>query len=237
MIKIDKPCVVLVGSKVSGNIGAVARAMMNMGFDELRLADPAASHLNNEAMERAMEARPLLEKAQVFTSLKEAIQDCHHAVATSGKLRRAAPPDYTPRDFAGRFGEFKGRKVALVFGPEDKGLTNDTFRLCDVVIEIPTSPEFTSLNLSHAVMVVLYELFVSTGEQSKGKMKKPATAEGRESFFEHLKEALTVLGFLDPQNPERIMKDLRNIFFRAEIDPREIKILRGICRQILNRAQ
>ena len=84
-------------------------------------------------------------------------------------------------------------------------------------------------------MVVLYELFLSATEGKPTKIKKPATAQGRESFFEHLKEALTALGFLDPQNPERIMKDLRNIFFRAEIDPREIKILRGICRQILNR--
>ena len=246
------PLVVLVGTKISGNIGAVARGMKNMGFERLALADPAANHLNREAMDRAMEGRSILQEAKVYPGLKEAVSECQRVVGTSGKLRNSPVPLIAPRELAEKYSKAPGDQWALVFGPEDTGLKNDDLILCDTLINIPTAPELTSLNISHAVMVVLYELFIISfsppegaplglGEGARrvdeGERPPVITASQRESLFAHWQEALLHIGFLDPKNPARIMDDIRHIFNRAGLNLREADILRGIARQILNRCQ
>ncbi|MDO8520225.1 MAG: RNA methyltransferase [Deltaproteobacteria bacterium] len=231
------PLVVLVGTKISGNIGAVARGMKNMGFVQLSLADPAANHLNREALDRAMEGRSILQEAKVYPGLKEAVAECQHVVGTSGKLRNSPVPLITPRELAAKWGSAPDQHWAIVFGPEDTGLKNEDLILCDTLISIPTAPEFPSLNISHAVMIVLYELLLSGANEEGRESKKIITADQRESLFAHWQEALLSIGFLDPKNPARIMDDIRHILNRAELDLRETDILRGIARQILNRCK
>lgn len=231
------PAIILVQTKISGNIGAVARCMKNMGFAELVLVDPVASHLNREALDRAMEGRSLLDSAQICTTLASAVADCQRVVGTSGKLRNSPVPLITPRELSDKFRESTSQKWALVFGPEDTGLKNEELALCDTLISIPTSQEFTSLNLSHAVIIILYEIFMGgrCSPISEKNQSRTITTIQRETLFTHLQEAFLKIGFLDPKNPDRIMDDLRHIFNRAQLDEREASILRGIARQILNR--
>lgn len=235
--------VILVQPQTSGNIGAVARAMKNMGFYDLRLVDPQAHHLNRECLERAMEAQPIVKKAKLFLSLKEAAGDCHHVLGTSRKKRSRTVPFQTLQQFSRDFlKKIDSQKIALVFGREDRGLTNEEVQICDSVIEIPTSKEFPSLNLSHAVIIVLYEIFMTlSGIREHTSVSKKddismASALQKEAFFDHLRKALLSIDFLHRNNPERIMRDLRNIFNRAALDEREVTILRGICRQMMNKS-
>lgn len=232
--------VVLVSSQTSGNIGAVARAMKNMGFAQLRLVNPQAHHLNRECLDRAMEAQPIVKKAHIFLSLEEAIEDCHQTIGTTRKKRSQPMHIETCRDFAqSLIHQTEQKNIALVFGREDTGLLKEEIQLCDSLIEIPASKDFPSLNLSHAVMITLYELFLAFNVQYKkqpnSKATTEATGQDKEGLYQHLQDALLSINFLDANNPDRIMKDLRNILGRAHLDTRELGILRGICRQIMNK--
>ncbi len=234
---------VLVGSQSSGNIGAVARVMMNMGFSELRLVNPDVHHLNRECLDRAMAAAAIVQHAKVFLTLKEALTDCHQVIGTSGKTRQGRVPWKTPRELAQDSMLSMQKKTALVFGPEDRGLSNDDLLLCDQVINIPTSEKLPSLNLSHAVLIVLYEIFLARGDgppAADGGVYPYAptvlaTHEKKESFFDHLQESLQQIGFLEKTNPDKTMRTLRTLFARASLDDYEVGVLRGICRQIINR--
>ncbi len=230
-------CLVLVCPQNPGNIGAVARAMMNMALSDLRLVLPQCDPLSRESLDRAREATPIVRTAKLFINIDDAVADCHRVYGTSRKARSASPDFVTPRVAAKLIYSQPKIKSALIFGPEDRGLNNEEIQKCDVVIDIPSAPAFPSLNLSHAVMVVLYELFVfeSPTITTKNKQRKIATAKDKEGFYEHLREALLKINYLDANNPERIMRTMRNIFGRAELDIREVDILRGVCRQILNR--
>ncbi len=229
--------VVLVGVQSSGNIGAIARAMMNTGTYDLRLVNPEAHHLNRECLDRAMMAEPIVKSAKVFLTLKEAVSDCHQVIGTSGKQRYGRMDWKTPREFAEIFDATQ--KTALVFGPEDTGLSNEDLLLCEKIITIPSSQELPSLNLSHAVMIVLYEIFASQELEKKPSPKYendfvPATMEKKEAFYNHLQEALLAINVLDKNNPDKIMRTLRTFFERCRPDDYELGLLRGICRQILN---
>jgi len=227
--------IVLVGTLQSGNIGAVARAMKNMGVSDLCLVNPQASHLNRECTDRAMHSGDILKKAAVYLTLKEAVADCHHVLATTGKVRNNPMPVCSPHEMAQKWKTTYPGKLALVFGPEDTGLGNEDLKLCEAGIEIPTSPEMTSLNLSHAVIVVLYEFFLSQHLNTAPNPEIPLLPiSTKEAFFDHLQETLLAIGYLDKNNPDRIFKDLKHIFNRAQLDEREVTILRGICRQIIN---
>lgn len=231
---------VLVGSQSSGNIGAVARTMMNMGFHELRLVNPEVHHLNRECLDRAMAAAPIIQQTKIFLTLKEAVSDCHQVIGTSGKTRQGRVIWKTPRELAQDSVNSIRKKTALVFGPEDRGLSNDDLLLCDQVISIPTADQLPSLNLSHAVLIVLYEIFLaSSGSPKRSITISPtdvsATHEQKESFFNHLEESLKQIGFLEKTSPDKTMRTLRTLFARADLDDYEVGVLRGICRQIINR--
>ncbi|MBX7147478.1 RNA methyltransferase [bacterium] len=236
--------IVLMGPKHAGNIGACARAIKNMGFSDLRLVSPEASHLAAEALDRSVKAQDVLKKAKLYATLPEALASCDFVVGTSGKLKDIRIATQDPRELAQTIKAFKKpRSIALVFGPEDRGLSNEELLLCDAVVEIPSSEEFSSLNLSHALVVVLYELrmmFLGAKPSLKKKLSpveekeaQSATVKSKEGLYAHLQEALLHIDFLHPQNPNHIMRDLRNIFNRAGLLNREVTILRGICRRIL----
>lgn len=223
--------IVLVGTTHPGNIGAVARAMKNMGITELVLVNPR--HFpHEEATARASGADDVLENVRVAASLEEAIADCVYVAGSSARSRAIEWPCMEPRECAARLqAEGLRGNVAVVFGPEKSGLSNADLDHCDTLLTIPTSPEFSSLNLAMAVQVITYELHqaddskVNTGYQPDAPL---ATSDELEYFYEHLERVLKDIGFLDPANPRTLMRRLRRLFIRARPDKNEVNILRGI---------
>ncbi|HHH12679.1 MAG TPA: RNA methyltransferase [Thiolapillus brandeum] len=225
--------IVLVETSHGGNIGAVARAMKNMCLEELALVRPQ-QFLTEEAAARASGADDLLQRARLFDSLEEALADCQLVIGASARLRKVRWPQLDPRQCAQKVvaETAAGRRVALVFGRERTGLTNAELDLCHYLVHIPANPEYSSLNLAMAVQVIAYELrMAETVPEDDAREQAPVAAF--EGFMEHLAEALYDIGYLDERNPEKLLRRLRRLFHRAELDAHEINILRGI----LNAAQ
>ncbi len=222
--------IVLVGTTHPGNIGAVARAMKNMGLADLALVNPRYFP-DKEATARASGAEDLLENATVVDTLAEAIADCVYVAGASARSRAINWPCLDARDCAARLLD-QGRKgpVAAVFGPEKSGLSNSDLDHCDTLLTIPTNPDFSSLNLAMAVQVVTYELRLAQAVRlPEYEADAPvATSREMENFYEHLERVLTALQFLDPDNPRHLMRRLRRLFIRARPDQNEVNILRGI---------
>jgi TrmH family RNA methyltransferase len=223
--------IVLVGTTHPGNIGAVARAMKNMGLSDLALVNP--KHFpHDEATARASGAADILERATVVDTLAEALTDCVYVAGASARSRTINWPCMGPRDCAERMiQESSHGKVAAVFGPEKTGLHNDDLDLCHTLLTIPTDPGFSSLNLAMAVQVLTYELRVAS-MLDEGPVfdvgAPPATSEEMEHFYEHLEKVLTDIEFLDPDNPRHLMRRMRRLFIRARPDKNEVNILRGV---------
>lgn len=227
--------IVLVGTTHPGNIGAVARAMKNMGLSELALVSPRLFP-HDEATARATGASDILEKAIVVETLAEALTDCVYVAGASARSRTISWPSMGPRDCAERMiQESSHGKVAAVFGPERSGLNNDDLDLCHTLLTIPTNPDFSSLNLGMAVQVLTYELRVA-GMLDEGPVfdveAPPASSEEMEYFYTHLEKTLTEIEFLDPENPRHLMRRLRRLFVRARPDKNEVNILRGILTSV-----
>jgi tRNA (cytidine32/uridine32-2'-O)-methyltransferase len=223
--------IVLVGTTHPGNIGAVARAMKNMGLSELALVSPKYFP-HDEASARASGAEDILERAMVVDSLAEALADCVYVAGASARSRTINWPCMGPRDCAERMIQESGHgKVAAVFGPEKTGLHNDDLDLCHTLLTIPTDPGFSSLNLAMAVQVLTYELRVAS-MLDEGPVfdveAPPATSEETEHFYAHLEKVLTDIEFLDPDNPRHLMRRMRRLFIRARPDKNEVNILRGV---------
>ena len=223
--------IVLVGTTHPGNIGAVARAMKNMGLSDLALVNPKYFP-HDEAISRASGAADILDRATVVDTLAEALTDCVYVAGASARSRTINWPSMGPRDGAERMIQESGHgKVAAVFGPEKTGLHNDDLDLCHTLITIPTDPNFSSLNLGMAVQVLTYELRVAS-MLNEGPVfdveAPPATSEELEHFYEHLENTLIDIEFLDPDNPRLLMRRMRRLFIRARPDKNEVNILRGI---------
>lgn len=228
----ERVSVVLVGTQSPGNIGMVCRAMKNMGLYDLRLVNPCEVN-HPEALKFAVSARDLLESARIFTSLTEAIADCEFSVATTrrhGKYRQEIQsPDQVVSRFAGCPPH---SRLALVFGREDSGLTTEEVALCRWQSTIPTGDEYGSLNLSQAVLIFCYELFKGTAPVEGGAARELAGPEALEHLYAQMERTLLRIGFLNPQNPDHIMRTMRRIYARAELDEREVAVLRGMLSQI-----
>jgi TrmH family RNA methyltransferase len=204
--------------------------MKNMGQRELALVSPRYFP-HPEASARASGAEDILESALLFDNLRDAVADCILVAGSSARSRAIDWPQMRPRECAARLaGESRKGRVAIVFGPEKSGLTNEHLDLCQVLLTIPTDPSFSSLNLAMAVQVMAYELRLAfEGEVPESDSAEgAATNEELEYFYEHLQAVLTGSGFLDPQNPRLLMRRLRRLFVRAELSRDEVNILRGI---------
>lgn len=226
--------IVLVGTTHPGNIGAVARAMKNMGFRDLALVSPRYFP-HEEATARASGAEDVLDGAVVVETLAEALADCHFAAGASARSRAIEWPTLEPRACAARLIEESGKgKVAVVMGPEKSGLSNEHLDRCQALLTIPTNPDFSSLNIAMAVQVITYELRLATrdAEPLQAPDIPPATAEEMEYFYRHLEAVITRTGFLDPDNPRTLMRRLRRLFNKSEPDQNEINILRGILTSV-----
>ena len=238
---LDNIRVVLVNSAHPGNIGGAARALKNMGLSQLYLVQPREFPAAN-AVWRAAGASELLDSAVVVETLEEAVADCGLVVATSARERRIPWPLLTPRECGVRaVAEAKSHPVALVFGREDRGLTNEELQACNYHVHIPSNPEYSSLNLATAVQVLVYEARMAALEADKGEAlqftdwdRPPAKASDMELYYEHLQLALAELGFIDPDNPRQTMTRLRRLFSRVRPDDMELGILRGMLTAIQN---
>jgi tRNA (cytidine32/uridine32-2'-O)-methyltransferase len=231
--------VVLVGTSHAGNIGGAARAMKNMGLTRLVLAGPAVAFPHPEATWRAVQAGDLLESAVVTRDLAEAVADCTLVIGTSARERRIQLPQVSPRGLGTLLADSRAdEEVALVFGREDSGLSNEELRLCHWHVHIPTSAAYSSLNLAAAVQILCYELRVACLERAPAKTVLPewdeplATVEGVERFYVHLEETLAEIGFLKPTAPRQLMTRLRRLFNRVRLDQMELNILRGMLTEI-----
>jgi tRNA (cytidine32/uridine32-2'-O)-methyltransferase len=234
-MNLDLVRIVLVNTTHPGNIGGVARAMKNMGLNNLHLVAPR-SFPDEQADWRAASAGDLLAQASVSATLAEAIADCQFVVGTSARGRRIPWPVLDPRGCAAQIGEQlgAGAQVAVVFGREDRGLTNEELQVCNLHLHIPSHPDYTSLNLAMAVQVVAYELrMLQVSDElpvrADSEWDAPfCTAENLERYYQHLELTLAEIGFLDPAAPRQLMARLRRLYSRIQLDEMELNILRGI---------
>lgn len=223
---------VLMRPKSAGNIGAAARAIKNMGFSELRLVAPAAAPKARTASAMAVHASDVLESARTYAALGDAVSDCTLTVGTTcreGLYRSSVVP---LREGAGELVRMaEANRIAIIFGPEDTGLTNRELKLCQRLITIPASPEYPSLNLAQAVLVVAYEIRMARGAASRASAAPElAPAVEVDAMLERMREALLAIGFLPEDNPEHIMFALRGVFGRSGLHRRELDIFNGIAR-------
>ena len=231
-MKLQNIRIVMVGTTHPGNVGAAARAMCNMSIQHLSLVDPQCP-IGEIAYARASGAHAVLDNRQTFDNLEDAIADCQRVIATTARRRSLAWPELTPRQMAGQLLELDdASNVALVFGCEHSGLSNEELQLCNQMVCIPTNPDFSSLNLAAAIQVLCYEIFAQ-----QASTPEPVDASGDdalasssevEGYFEHLQQTLENSRFIDPGKPGLVMQRLRRLYLRAQLSRNEVNILRGI---------
>ncbi len=225
---LDNLSIVLVDTNTPANIGAVARCMMNTGLGRLILVDPPKD-THQEARKLAAGAHGIIEQAAVFPELAGALAGHGFIIGTSRHAGKQRKNIRTPRAMAEQVIPILTKnRVAIVFGNEVNGLENSDLALCHEIVAIPSSDIFPSLNLSHAVMIIAYELYVASGAHAGRAPDQLARLEETEGFFNQLQETLQAIGFLGHDNPERIMFSLRQLFGRARMNSRDVSILRGI---------
>ena len=227
--------IVLVNTTHPGNIGGAARAMKNMGLAELYLVQPR-EYPAPRAVWRAAGARDVLANATIVESVDEAIADCALVVGTSARERRIPWPLLNPRECGEKiYSEAATHKTALLFGREDRGLTNDELQKCHYHVHIPSNPDYSSLNLATAVQVLAYEIRMASLADEQGNLpalsewdQPPVTAGDLEFFHEHLATTMAELQFYDPENPKQLLTRMRRLFNRVRMDQMEVSILRGL---------
>lgn len=228
-------CIVLVEPQGALNIGSVCRVMMNFGFTDLRLVNPTANHLSDEARRMAVKASHLLENAKIFPHLAAALSDCQLALGTTRRFGKYREEFFSP-DEAGRFihSQPKKTKTAYVFGREDSGLFTSELDLCQRLITIPTDDQQPSMNLAQAVTVCLYEFTKHNSAKHKDVRVTQSSVSGKdlENMFQHMRQSLLDIGYLDPQNPDHILRAFRRMFGRAGLNEREVRILQGLWNRI-----
>jgi tRNA (cytidine32/uridine32-2'-O)-methyltransferase len=238
---LDSIRIVLVQTYHPGNIGAIARAMKTMGLNELYLVDPR-EYPADEASSRAAGALDVLDNAIVVESLTEAIADCTQVFATSARKRNYTRPQVSAEEAAGWIKANPNEKIAIVFGRERMGLSNEQLGLCQQLLYIPGNPEYDVLNIGSAVQIVSYELFkqfglhrddlVSTAETSSieasTESEEYASQQDMERFYQHLESTLSDTGFLVKNHPGEAIQRLQQMFARAQPNAKELRMLRGI---------
>lgn len=232
---LDDIRIVLVSPLYGGNIGSVCRGMANMGLSDLAIAD-ARPVDEGEARMMACHATEILANRTEYATMAEAVSDCGLVMGATARLGLYRQHAKTPRGWAPHALKTAaaGNKVALVFGREDNGLTNEELALCTQIIQIPTTAEFSSLNLAQAVLICCYELFVALDVYEPPVEKsEEASSESRERMFEIWRETLMEIGFMKDDKADHMMLGLRRILSRGQLTEDDVKIMMGIARQSL----
>lgn len=232
---------VLIHNSHPGNVGASARAMKNMGLSQLYLVAPKKFPAP-EATALAASAEDVLNAAKVVETLPEALQGCDFICGVSARSRNLAWPMYTPRKMTEKVIsvlQHSSGDIALLYGSEQHGLTNEHLSFCHAQVCIPSNPEYASLNVSQAVQILSYELWlaflaVENAEDEKENFE-PASFEAMAGFYQQLETTVIQIGFLDPQQPGRLMPRLKRLFARARPDKIELNLLRGILTTLQKR--
>ena len=225
--------VVLVNPIYSGNIGAVCRCMANCGMSDLVIAERSYEIDDEECRKRAMHAETIFENRREFPTLAEAVADCHLVAGASARQGLYRSHSKTIREWAPYLYErAQEHRIALVFGTEDKGLNKEHLALCTQIIQIPSHPDYTSLNLSHAVMICAYELYVASASfVPNAEPCGEAPSAARERMFAAWESTLYDIGFMKEDKAEHMMLGLRRILSRGPLNEADVKILMGIARQ------
>lgn len=228
--------VVLVGTTHSGNIGATARIMANMGLEKLKLVAPEAA-IDAEARARASGADHVLDAARSYSSIAEAVADAVYVLGTTARRRESAWRVHDPAAAASLLaGAAGGGEVAIVFGRESSGLSNTELDVCDALVSIPVDPGFPSLNLAAAVTVMAYELrrlvIAEEATAASGTEEPPATVGEREFLFAHLDEVLHRLEFIKGPGSEKLLRKIRHLYMKAQPTSEEVAIIRGVLSAI-----
>lgn len=235
------PAIILVGSQLGENIGTVARAMLNFGLTDLRLVNPREGWQYERALKASAGASALIENHQLFDSVAAATADLGYVVATTARLRDMVKPVLTPTKVAQ---EMRARaqdetpRCGLLFGPERTGLENEDISLADAICRVPLNPEFSSLNLAQAVLLLGYEWYQSDDdtppEFSEMPDTRPATRGEINGMFTHLETALDAAGFLaPPEKAPAMARNIRNMFNRAGLTEQDVRTFRGIINALL----
>jgi tRNA/rRNA methyltransferase len=229
---LDNITIILAGTKHPGNLGAVCRAMHNMGLAQLRLAAPRCA-IDEEARRMAKAGAKVLDAAKTFRSVKSAARGIQMLIGTTGKTGGNRTQCHTPRSLAGRIlSQAEKQRVGILFGPEDTGLIDEDLILCQMLLRIPTDSAGRSINLAQAVMITSYELFLAHLDHEPARVPKLASVEQIEAMYAHLERALLAIGFLQPQNAAHMMFVFRRLLGRAGLEAQDVGVLRGLARQI-----
>jgi tRNA/rRNA methyltransferase len=225
--------IILTGTLKSGNIGSVARAMSNMGLSCLKLVNPQCA-VDDQAFWMATHGADILRNAKTFPTIRDAIADCSYVFGTTARSRRWRDFLY-PGEMSEKVAVLaRQNRISIVFGPEDMGLSNDDLELCNQVVSIPTADEAASLNVSHAVMVICYEIFRAVEKKNEThETMELAEGEKVEEMYDHMRKALLEIGYLNPQNPDHVMGKFRRIMTRAGLTSQDVNLIRGVFRQLL----
>ena len=226
---------ILVGTTHPGNIGAAARAMKNMGIHQMRLVSPKELP-HEKAFFRAKAATDVLEKAEVHKSLNDAISEAKLVIGTSARNRKVPWPIVSPREAAEEvvsFSKTSEGKTAVIFGREDRGLTNEELGLCNLHVHIPSSDEYPSLNLSQAIQIIAYEIRLKAlsheGKLEKQEWDVPLAENAEiERLIEHFDELMQDVEFYETDNPRQLLTRVRRFFKRSKLDHMEANIFRGV---------
>jgi len=231
-IKRDHVTIILAQPRIPENVGAVARAMNNMGLSRLVLVSPENRDLSRVQKMATGSSIDIVEKMETYEDIKEALGQYQYVVGTTARIGSHRPamtqPRYLARDL---ISISQNNRVAILFGPEDRGLKNEELRYCHSIATIPTA-QFSSLNLAQAVMIVCYEIFLASDDKATGFTPRLADRFELEGMYDHLKDVCMKIGFIQPQNPEHWMLNIRRFLSRLPLRAREVKIIRGMCRQI-----
>ncbi len=231
-VNLDNVTIVLQRPRFPENIGSAARAMTNMGIGKLVVVSPEDCDLTRICRLATHAALEVVEKMEVCSDLKSALEPFQYVVGTTARLggqrKLTTGPDNLARELVSISA---ANRVAIVFGPEDRGLTNAELRLCHRLVTIPTA-DFASLNLAQAVMVVCYELFRTRNDEPPALTPRLATRFELDGMYDQVKDILIKINYIQPQNPDYWMNKLRHFFSRLQLRAGEVSIIRGICRQI-----
>jgi len=229
---LDQIAIVLHRPQIPENIGAVARAAANMGISRVILVSPKNCDLSRILKVATLSVADLVENMELFSDLRTALQSFNYVVGTTARTGGHRRQLETPREMASELVPIcHNNRVALLFGPEDRGLTNAQLRYCHSLVTIPTST-FSSLNLAQAVMILCYELRLAGKQPVEQFVPRLATRRELDGMYEQLKKTFLKINFINTENPDYWMQNIRRFFSRVGLQARDVKIIRGICRQI-----
>jgi tRNA/rRNA methyltransferase len=225
--------IVLNRPKHPENIGSAARAIKNMGLNQLIVVDPEKFDKEAALKLATHAAADVVEQIFFEKDLKTALSQYHYVAGTTARLGSQRQAIIKPSEFAEQLITISNEnRIAIVFGPEDRGLTNEELRLCHTLVNIPTA-DFSSINLAQAVMIICYEIFNTSQKPGKSFTPRLANRHELDGMYDQLKEILVIINYIQPDNPDYWMNKMRLFFSRIPLRAREVSIIRGICRQIV----